>query len=119
MRALTSAVLITEAITLGLAIPVAVVAAGQPSWYVWLLTILALVALLLPGFARRRFFVPAGWLLQGAVLIAGVLGAFTATDGGIIPILLVLGMIFTALWWTALRLGRGVEQQRDERQAAR
>lgn len=112
MRALTSAVLITEAITLGLAIPVALVAEDQPTWYVWLLAVLALVALLLPGFAKRPFFVPAGWLLQGAVLWAGVVGAITSQGGGVIPTLLVLGAVFTGLWWAALRLGRIAEQSR-------
>jgi len=99
MRALTSAVLVMEAIVIGLAIPVALVAGGQPAAVGWLLGALALLALLLPAAFGRPFFEPAGWLLQGAVLACGLLE----------PMLLVLGGMFALLWWTALRLGRRVE----------
>ncbi len=49
MRVLTSSVLIMEAIVLLLAIPVAVVAGGQPSWVGWLFAVLALACAVLPG----------------------------------------------------------------------
>ena len=100
MRVLTSSVLIMEAIVLLLAIPVAVVAGGQPGWVGWLFAALALACALLPGMFRRSFFVPAGWALQGLVLASGVLIGW---------IMVTLGVVFTALWWTALRLGRKAE----------
>jgi hypothetical protein len=101
---LTSSVLVMEAIMLGLAIPVALVAGGQPGWVGWLLGALALVALLLPAFAKRPFYVPAGWLLQGLVIACGVFEGM----------LFVLGAIFAALWWAALHFGRRAEEIRAQ-----
>lgn len=100
MRVLTSSVLIMEAIVLLLAIPVAVVAGGQPAWVGWLFAALALVCALLPGMFRRPFFVPAGWLLQVLVIASGLLIGW---------MMVVLGAVFTALWWTALHLGGKAE----------
>lgn len=104
MRVLTSSVLVMEAIVLGLAIPVAVVAGGQPASVGWLLGGLAVVCVLLPGFARRPFFVPAGWLVQVAVLLCGLIE----------PMLFALGLTFGALWWAAVHLGRKVERAQAE-----
>ncbi len=96
MRVLTSAVLVMEAIMLGLAIPVVLVAGGQPASVAWVLTGLALACMLLPGFAKRSFYLPAGWALQVAVIACGIFEVF----------LFVLGAIFAALWWTAIWMGR-------------
>ena len=100
MRVLTSSVLIMEAIVLLLAIPVAVVAGGQPSWVGWLFAALALACAVLPGMFRRPFFVPVGWGLQVATIASGFLVGW---------MMFVLGAVFAALWWTALRLGRKAE----------
>lgn len=100
MRVLTSSVLIMEAIVLLLAIPVAVVAGGQPTWVGWWFAALAAVCALLPGMFRRPFFVPAGWLLQGLVLASGLFIGW---------MMVVLAVVFAALWWTALHLGRKAE----------
>lgn len=102
MRVLTSAVLVMEAIVLGLAIPVALVAGEQPGWVGALLAVLALVALLLPAMVTRPWFPVAGWVLQVAVVLCGVFE----------PMLAILGVVFGALWWTALRLGRRADAQR-------
>ena len=75
MRVLTSSVLIMEAIVLRLAIPVAVVAGGQPSWVGWLFAALALACAVLPGMYSRPFFVPVGWRLQALVVACGFLSA--------------------------------------------
>lgn len=96
MRVLTSSVLVMEAIVLLLAIPVAVVAGGQPAAAGWLLAGLALACALLPGLVNRPYYVAVGWALQLAVLASGVLA----------PMMFILGAVFTALWWTAVRLGR-------------
>ena len=100
MRVLTSSVLIMEAIVLLLAIPVAVVAGGQPAWVGWLFAVLALACALLPGMfspplLRPRRVGPAGLVVASGVLIGWMM--------------FVLGAVFTALWWTALRLGRKAE----------
>jgi hypothetical protein len=100
MRVLTSSVLIMEAIVLLLAIPVAVVAGGQPAWVGWLYAALALACALLPGLFRRPYFVPAGWAVQALVVASGLFIGW---------MMIVLGVVLTALWWTALRLGRKAE----------
>ena len=100
MRVLTSSVLIMEAIVLLLAIPVAVVAGGQPGWVGWLFAALALACALLPGMFRRPYFVPAGWGLQVLVVASSLLIGW---------MMFLLGVVFTALWWTALHLGRKAE----------
>lgn len=100
MRVLTSSVLIMEAIVLGLAIPVALVAGGQPPVAGWVLGALAVACLLLPGLAGRQGYVAAGWLLQVGVILCGFFE----------PMLFVLGGIFMALWWAALHLGRKAER---------
>jgi hypothetical protein len=105
MRVLTSSVLVMEAIVLGLAIPVALVAGGQPTYVGWVLAALALVALLLPAMAARPFFVPAGWVLQAAVVACGFFE----------PMLFALGALFGGLWWAALHLGGKVERAQQAR----
>lgn len=114
MRVLTSSVLVMEAIMLGLAIPVALVAGGQPGWFGWLLAALALVALVLPAAATRAWFVPVGWVLQAGVLVAGGYDMATSASAGVLPMLLILGLLFTALWWAALHFGRKAELLRDQ-----
>ncbi|MGB8022606.1 MAG: DUF4233 domain-containing protein [Candidatus Nanopelagicales bacterium] len=99
MRALTSSVLILQAIVVGLAIPVALVVGGRSAGTAWLLAALALACLLLPTCFGRPGFVAAGWVLQGLVIASGLL----------VPMMFGLGAVFAALWWTALRLGRAAE----------
>jgi len=96
MRVLTSSVLVMQAIVLGLAIPVAVVAGGQPRGVGWLLAGLAVGCLALLGMVGRRSFVALGWGMQVAVIACGFFE----------PMLFLLGAVFAALWWTAVRLGR-------------
>ena len=71
MRVLTSSVLVMQAIVLGLAIPVVLVARELPAWVGWLLAGLAVAAMVLAAMARRPWFVPAGWALQGATSPVG------------------------------------------------
>ena len=75
MRVLTSSVLIMEAIVLLLAIPVAVVAGGQPAGRRLGVRALALACALLPGMFSRPFFVPPGGPCRWLVLASGVLVA--------------------------------------------
>lgn len=101
MRMLTSAVLVMEAIVLGLTLPVVIVVNGQSGPVVWFLAAIALGCLILPAFARRPFYEPVGWLLQGAAIASGLITGW----------MYVLGGIFAILWWTALRLGKRVDGQ--------
>ena len=101
MRVLTSSVLIMEAIVLLLAIPVAVVAGGQPAWVGWLFAALALAC------ARAARDVPSPVLRPRRL---GPAGRWSIASGFLIGwMMFVLGAVFTALWWTALRLGRKAE----------
>ncbi len=102
MRVLTSSVLVLEAIVVALAIPVALVVGGSPAWVAWLLGVLAVGCLLLPGAFGRRGYLQAGWAAQAAVI----------TSGFLVPMMFVLGATFAALWWTAVRLGHRAEAAR-------
>ncbi|MEV4673980.1 MULTISPECIES: DUF4233 domain-containing protein [Actinomadura] len=96
-RRLFATVLACEAIVIALAIPVAVavldvdgaVAGGVCGS-------LALACLVLAGLLRRPWAVPAGTVLQ-VLLIA---------TGFMVPVMFFLGVVFGALWWTAIWLGR-------------
>lgn len=99
MRVLTSSILIAEAIVLGLLIPVTQVVGGYPPVVGWLIGALALTCLVLPGRYGRAYYLPLGTAIQVAAIALGVLE----------PMMAVLGGIFAALWWTAIRLGRKVE----------
>ena len=103
MRRLLASVLVFEAIVIGLAIPVAITivhtsprAAGIAGG------VLAVVAVALAGVAgrpRARWALVAGTVLQ-AVMIAA---------GAVVPVMYALGVIFAALWLTAIWLGRRYE----------
>ncbi len=100
LRQLCGTVLAMEAIIIGLAIPVAIVAehvrhglAGGVGGG------LALAALLLSGVVGRRGM---GWaLVAGTVLQALVIAA-----GVVVPAMYGLGAIFAALWITGIWLAR-------------
>jgi len=67
---------------------------------------IALVAIVLAGFVgRRRWALYAGSVLQLLVIAAGA----------VIPVMYVLGVIFTALWFTGIWLARKVEREAAER----
>lgn len=91
---LTASVLAFEAIIVLLAIPMAIVVGGYPAAAGWALAGLAVVCALLPGMARRSWFELAGWTVQVALLSVGLL----------VPMMLPLALVFTALWFTAIRL---------------
>jgi len=69
---------------------------------------IALVALLLAGFVgRARWTLYAGSVLQFAIIASGIM----------IPAMYILGVIFTALWFTGIWLARKVESEQRARQA--
>lgn len=91
---LASSVLAFEAVIVLLAIPVALVVGGYPPAAGWALGGLAVVCALLPGMARRPWFEAAGWAVQVALVSVGLL----------VPMMIPLGLVFAALWFTAIRL---------------
>jgi hypothetical protein len=98
-RRLYATVLVMEAIVIGLAIPVAVtiehVHAGMAGP---IGAVAAAAAIILAAAAGRgsRPAVAGGTVLQVLLIVAGVA----------VPAMLILGLVFAALWATAIWLGR-------------
>ncbi len=100
MRRLCAMVLACEALIIALAIPVAIsishadgAVAGAVGGGA------AVIALLLSGLLRYRWAYVAGSILQVLVIAAGF----------VVTAMFILGVIFGALWITAIFLGRSVE----------
>ncbi|MDT0301201.1 DUF4233 domain-containing protein [Streptomonospora sp. DSM 45055] len=102
MRRMCAMVLSLEFIVILLAVPVAVQIVGIPpatAGGVWGgLSLGALVLSMLQRFAWAHY---AGWVLQAAFLATGF----------VVPGLAVLGVLFLALWVTAVMLGRRTDAQ--------
>jgi hypothetical protein len=104
-----AAILCLEAITLGLTTPVLVsVADVALSTALWIGLGLTVVCLLLAGLLRAEWAYAVGWLVQAAAVALGF----------VIPLMFVLGAIFTLLWGTAYFLGRKIERERAAAYAA-
>jgi hypothetical protein len=100
MRRLLAAVLVCEAIVIGLAIPVAISVSGTDAAPAGIVGgTLALACVLLAGLLRFPWAVIAGGVLQ-VVMIA---------TGFVVPTMFILGVVFGALWGTTIWLGRKVE----------
>jgi len=102
-RRLCSAILLLEAVVLGLSTPVLVhdddLSNAQG------LTIglaLCVLCFLVAGLLRMRWAYAIGWLIQVAAV---ALGYFT-------PVMIALGLIFGALWVAAYRLGAIIDTDR-------
>ena len=103
-RRLCSAILLLEAIVLGLSTPVLIsvesVDVAKALWTGQGLTAACLVA---AGLLRR----PWGYYLGWAIQVAAILLGFEVTA------MFALGVIFLALWVTAVRLGRTIDHDRS------
>lgn len=77
-------------------------AQGETSHTAYLVVglVLAVLCVVAAGTLRRRWGVTLGWLIEIATLAAAV----------IVPMLLVVGLIFLALWVTALVQGRKMDR---------
>lgn len=97
VRGLGAGVLSLEALVLVLAIqPIRVVGGGLSGSAVAAVVALAVAAVLLAGLMRRRWAWHAGTVLQGALMLAGLLHWS----------LLVLGVVFALVWAYALHVRR-------------
>ncbi len=100
MRRLCATVLIMETVVIGLSIPVAItIAHTRPGTAGVAGGALAVAAVLLAAVVGRpgqRWTLAAGSILQALVIATGV----------VVPVMYVLGVIFAALWATAIWLGR-------------
>jgi hypothetical protein len=110
MKVMGASVLVFEAIVVGLFIPVAYfngfVADGIAA--VWAGGALVLLCLVAAALVRRPFGVALGWVVQALILATGVF----------VPMMIVLGGLFTALWWAAIHYGRRADALAAGRTAA-
>jgi hypothetical protein len=67
----------------------------------------AVLCFALAGLIRRPWALPAGSVLQGAVIATGF----------VVPVMFFLGVLFGALWFLVLHLGRKVERLEAARAA--
>ncbi|GAA1275600.1 DUF4233 domain-containing protein [Sphaerisporangium rubeum] len=100
MRRLCASVLGMEAIVLGLVTPVAImVNKVEPAIAVTVGLGLAVLCVVVAGLLKRPFAYVAGSVLQVLAIATGFL----------VPIMFFLGVIFAALWITAIFVARRVE----------
>jgi hypothetical protein len=103
-RRLCSAILLLEAIVLGLSTPVLIsVESVDTARALWIGLGLTGACLLTAGLLRRPWAYYLGWVIQ----VAAVLLGFQVTA------MFALGLIFLALWVTAVRLGRMIDRDRS------
>ena len=100
MRRLCATVLIFEVVVIGLAIPVAItIGHARPAQAGVVGGVLAVAALVIAGLVGRP---GQGWTLVGGT----VLQVAVIATGIVVPAMYGLGVIFGALWLTAIWLGR-------------
>ena len=100
MRRLCATVLVFEVVVIGLAIPVAItIAHAGPVQAGVTGGVLAVAALVIAGLVGRP---GQGWTLIGGT----VLQVAVIATGVVVPVMYGLGVIFGALWLTAIWLGR-------------
>jgi hypothetical protein len=103
VKRLLATVLITEAIVIGLAIPVAIhISHLRPEAAGWVGGAAAIAAVLLAFIARP--------VLPAALVGGSLLQVFVIVAGVVVPALYVLGAIFAALWVTGIWLGVRIER---------
>jgi hypothetical protein len=102
-RMMCATVLALQAIVLGLVTPVLISVRGVSTTAGLSIGLgLAVIALLIAGSLRTEAAYYAGFVLQVAALAIGVL----------VPVMIVLGLAFGALWTAAYVLGRKIEVER-------
>jgi hypothetical protein len=102
-RRLCSAILLLEAVVLGLSTPVLIsVESVDTARALWIGLGLTVACVVTAGLLRRTWAYSVGWAIQGAAVVLGFeIGAMFA-----------LGVIFLVLWITAVRLGRTIDRDR-------
>jgi hypothetical protein len=95
-----------QAVVLGLTTPVMIsVASVSVATALWVGLGLTVACVVVAGMLRRSWAYYAGWAIQVASLALGF----------VIPMMFLLGIIFTALWSGAFFLGRKIDRERGER----
>jgi hypothetical protein len=74
--------------------------------WIWGVGMVLMVALFyVAGKQKERWGIPAGWVLQAPMILAGL----------VVPAIAVIGVMFLGLWIMALRLGGRIDRERAER----
>ena len=101
MRGICAAVLVFEGLVIFFATLVALSLTDISHATLWWVGVGgAVLCLLLAGLLRHRRAYAAGSVLQVAVVASGV----------VVPAMFFLGLVFAALWFVAMHLGRKVER---------
>jgi hypothetical protein len=108
VKVLAPAILLLEAIVVGLAIPVALMVDGGGARAAWVLGGLAVLLVLASGVARRPQGVAIGWVCQVLVLLSGIL----------VPAMAFVGLVFLAVWVVAVIYGGKADRAAAARAAA-
>lgn len=108
-RRLCATILLLEMIVLGLTTPVLVSVNHVPTGQALGIGLgLAAACLVVSGLLRFRWAYGAGWLIQVAALALGAL----------VGAMVLLGVVFLALWATAYLMGARIERERAAWEAA-
>ena len=106
-RSMCAAMLILQAVVLGLTTPVMIsVASVSVATALWVGLGLTAACVVVAGMLRRSGAYYAGWAIQLASLALGF----------VIPMMFLLGVIFTSLWAGAFFLGAKIDRERAERE---
>lgn len=105
MRGIAAAVLVFEGLVVFFATLVALdLSAVQDATVWWVGGSVSVLCVLAAGLLRWRWGYAVGSVLQGAVVAAGF----------VVPVMFFLGVIFAALWFFALHLGRKVARLQQQ-----
>ncbi|HLN76321.1 MAG TPA: DUF4233 domain-containing protein [Nocardioidaceae bacterium] len=106
-RSMCATMLALQAVVLGLTTPVMIsVASVSVATALWVGLGLTVACVVVAGMLRRPWAYYAGWAIQVASLALGF----------VIPMMFLLGIIFTALWGGAFFLGKKIDRERGERE---
>lgn len=106
-RAMCAAMLTLQAVVLGLTTPVMISVAGvSVATAVGVGVGLAVACVVVAGMLRRSWAFHVGWAIQVASVALGF----------VVPMMFLLGAIFTALWAGAFFLGAKVDRERADRE---
>jgi hypothetical protein len=101
VRGILAAVLVFEGLVVFFATLVALDLSDLPDRTLWVVgSIGALACLLLAGLLKRPWAMPAGAVVQVALVLSGF----------VVPVMFFLGALFAGLWFFAIYLGRRVER---------
>lgn len=101
LRTLCASTLICEFFVIGFAGLVAMKLSDLSMGTVWTVSGIAMVlCILLSGLLSRPWALQVGWALQIGLVLSGF----------VVPVMFILGLAFTGLWWASIHYGRHIDQ---------